>query len=614
MSNSWRRSWWPPLLLCAAACWQAAPQSQPFGIVRTSPDLAAGQPVLLNEALTVYFSDAILPLSVTSDSVTVLDDAGHQVPGALRCGANWVTFVPEPPLAADLDDGSFRPGRSYRLLIAGCPRPDAVRAQDGRRLAEAAAFDVRAAARDELPAGLPAPLRPPASDLPFALQTPEVSQQLPADAARALLHFTLPVLPSSLSAESFRILRFQRMGEPPEALQPRSVRLVTTRFDEFPGSAIEIDLGSLPQRVDAAPTSRLRVGDLINITLVGDASLRDYSGSRLLPVTSQSLWWHVVDGASIALVEWPSGSERLAADDAVLPSFERHAGLLRPRLRVECGDGSLGMFRPTRDTTVRQGQPFDRGDGQMVVGTGSTLPFLAIDVPPGVKVTIDAAAAPVHLLVAGGVHVAGELELLAPAGRVPVRRLQTPPIDELREAAAIAVIAGGAITIDGRVTAPVDASWLLASADRLVLGGELPLHTLLAFDAATESSAPAIEGPRGQSTVVPAAFTYGVPPAADFQVSGWTPWRQLPVGRDGGVLQLVDRVGDLSVAWQSAPVDSYRPELPDLGVGRVSRSQLVVPESRIGVPAGAFVRFELAARVRGGRPLPGLRELRLVDR
>lgn len=614
MSNPRRRSWWPLLLLSAAACWQAAPQSLPFGIVRTSPDLEAGTPVLLNDALTVYFSDPILPLSVTGDSVTVVDEAGHQVPGALRCGANWVTFVPEPPLAADLDDGSFRPGRSYRLLVAGCPRPDAVRALDGRRLAEAAAFEVRAAARDELPAGLPAPLRPPSSDLPFALQTPEVSQQLPADAARALLHFTLPVLPGSVTEDAFRILRFQRMGEPPERLLPRSVRIVTTRFDEFPGSSVEIDLGSLPRRADDAAAARLRVGDLINITIVGDAAVQDYSGSRLLPVTSQSLWWHVVEGTSIALVEWPSGAERLAADDAVLPTFELHAGQLRPRVRVECGDGSLGFFRPGHDVTLRRGQPFDRGDGHMVVSTGSTLPFLAIDVPRGVKVTIDASLAPVHLVAAGGVRIAGELELLAPAGRVPVRRLQTPPIEELRDAAAIAVVAGGAICIDGRVTASADASWLLASADRLVLGSELPLHTLLAFDAATESSAPAIEGPRGQSTVVPAAFTFGVPPGADFVVSGCTPWRQLPVGRDGGVLQLVDRIGDLAVAWQTAPVDSYHPELPDLGVGRISRSQLAVPESRVVVPAGAFVRFELTGRALAGRPLPGLRELRLVDR
>ena len=84
----------------AAGCWQRGGEAKPLTIDRTSPVLGdSSRPVLLNDSLTVYFSGPILPLSVTPDSVTVLDDQGHQVPGDLRLGDNWVAFVPEPPLA-----------------------------------------------------------------------------------------------------------------------------------------------------------------------------------------------------------------------------------------------------------------------------------------------------------------------------------------------------------------------------------------------------------------------------------------------------------------------------------------------------------------------------------
>jgi hypothetical protein len=157
--------------LLAAACWHRTPAPPAFEVLRTSPILGSDtEPILLNDSITIYFSDTIQALSVTPDSVSLVDEEDRPVRGSLRVGSNWATFQPEPPLTRELTDGSLRPGGAYRLFVAGYPRHDAVRASDGRRLAAAVAFPVRVAGIDYRPVGLPAPLRPPMSELPFVLR------------------------------------------------------------------------------------------------------------------------------------------------------------------------------------------------------------------------------------------------------------------------------------------------------------------------------------------------------------------------------------------------------------------------------------------------------------
>ncbi len=596
----------------AAACSRSAPAPQPLTIERTSPALGERTPpLLLNDAVTVYFSHDILPLSVTSDSVTMVDESGHQVPGTLRVAANWVTFQPEPPLSPELDDGSFRPGATYRLLVAGSPRPDAVRAADGRRLQAAATFVVRIAERTGAPPGLPAPLRPPAADLPLLLRTPDVPPQLPVDAPRLSLHFTQPLLPASVVAAAFEVTLLTlapgraRVRTGLEELIPRRVRVVTSRFDQFPGSTVEIDL---------APSSR-QDGDVISVALRrGGPPLLDYAGNA--PLSAETQVWSVVAGSSVALAEWPSaGDEVFVAGDALLPAFEVRDGAIRPRVRVEAGDGSLGVFRPVRDMTLRPGQPFDRGDGEVVVSRGAEFPFLAIDVPAGVVVRVDASAGPVRLLACGGVRIAGSLELSAAPQPLPTQR--SLPMRQLAEAAPIVVVAAGDVEVGGRLRVltppPPDATCLLlATAGRLMLHGELPFQTMLAVESGGERNA--IDGSRGQSVLFVTTFTYGVAPGADIPVRGSTPWRQLPVDRDGGVLRLIDTSPDLQITWQAAPAHSVRKGEPDLALGRISRSEQARDGETIATHAGGFVRIELAAQVRGGRPLPHVRELRLCER
>jgi hypothetical protein len=328
--------------------------------------------------------------------------------------------------------------------------------------------------------------------------------------------------------------------------------------------------------------------------------------------------WSVVEGSSIRLAEWPSTETSYVSDNSLEPAFEVRGGLIRPRVRVEAGDGSLGVFRPRVDTRLCPGEAFDRGDGRLVRSRGADFPFLSIDVPAGVTVTIDASKGPVHLLACGSVRIEGAVDLIDDPVPLRTRRFETPATDLLAEA-TIAVLAAGDMFLNGAVHAqhrpPTEASPLtLLCAGQMHLNGELPFHTLLAIESPAEGGS-AILGARGQAIVAPpAVFTYGAADGADFWARGITPWRQVPPDRDGGTVQLVDAQPGLAVSWQSAPMDPVVTGEPDRRVARHSQPQPVLDRDAIVTGSGGFVRFVLATRVLAGVPVPSVRELQLVDR
>ena len=601
-------------VFAAVACWPGSPQGDRFEVVRTSPALSAGgAPLLLNDSVTIYFSSPVDPLSVTEDTVTVVDEHGHHVPGSLRTGQNWVTFEPRPPMAPDLGDGSFQPGSFYRLQVAGYPRPDAVRSMDGRRLASAQTQELRIVSPDPAWPDGRSMLRPPSIDLPFVLRHADGLQMLPADAPQLRLHFTLPVLPATATADAFRI---RWLGDQ-EILRPRSVRVINSRFDECPGSSVEIDLGTMPRAGGRDGVRPLKEGDFIMVSVQNvQAPLRDYRGVPVMAALDQC--WNVVAGTSISLVTWPTQEGGITGEDFVWPGFEFVSGGVRPRARVEAGDGSLGLFRPRADLLLAPGLPFDRGDGVMVVSRGGAFPFLAIDIPAGVTVRVDGRSGPVAMLAAGGAHIAGTLQI--GTGSAP---LHVPPhgvaVQELIDNSTFSLVAAGDIRLSGslEVTAPLasdQTAVTMASAGRIHLVGQLPFNSILAVES-TQASAngPSIVGPRGQVTTAVASFTYGMAPGARWMARGSSPWRTLPVDRDGGVVRLIDWDPSLRASWQVAPGHPVRRGEPDLTVGRVGRSEPVSDQERLAVAVGSFLRFHLEADLDAARVLPQMRELRLVD-
>src|SRR5262245_935483 len=260
------------LLLVAgttSGCWQhPSPGTRTLSVVRVSPDIGnVAAPLLLNDAITVFFSAPVDALSVTRDTVAVLDAEGNAVPGRLRVGGTWVTFEPRAPLTMALEDGSFRPGREYRLVVAGFPRIDCVRGTDGSRLAAGVQRAFRTATRDAVPAGLPAPLRPVADpSVPFLVDIPGTGT-LPADNAPLRLRFSLPVLPASLGPDAFHVqlMRMRMSANRPEMteLVPRDVRALG--IDDFHCCTIELDLGTRQTDRGAAPV-QLAPDDLVFVT------------------------------------------------------------------------------------------------------------------------------------------------------------------------------------------------------------------------------------------------------------------------------------------------------------------------------------------------------------
>jgi hypothetical protein len=584
-----------------------------LAIEHTSPDLSlAASPLLLNDSITVYFTAALSPLSVTTESFTVLDQAGHQVPGTLRTGTNWVTYSPDPPLQPSLDDGSFQPGATYQLHIAGNPRPDGVRSADGARLGSSVVYEFRIAATTDHPNGLPAPLRPAGDDVPFVLKQPDVTLQLAADSPKLLLHFTQPVLPTSVRADAFEVL-LQRST--PAALMPRSVRVVTSRLDHLPGSTIEIDLGAVPAFVAGGERTNLSPGDHVSVSLRRDRSgLVDYAGNPPLAATPQI--WSVVRGSSIALAEWPGPGDELDDPTGLSAGFEIDRGVVRPRVRLEAGDGSLGVFRPRQDTHLVPGGPFDRGDGVTVQSAGASFPFTAIDIPAGVTVTVDGSSG-AHLLALGDIRIAGVLRLRGSGFPLPASLGLPIPGRDLLSLAPVALFAAGdvviegAVEVDGVVGDGLLPLWM-GAADQLHLFGPVPFQTLLVVEADPQRDAPRVLGSRGQSIVRLGSFRYGCN-APELRVRAETPWRQMPRDHDRGVLRL-DVDEGLAVAWQSTAPDPARPGLPNRTFGSAGRLQAILDQAVVAVPGGHFVRLELTAVLAAGRPVPKARELRLCDR
>ena len=617
------RSHWPklllllPLLAGLSGCWGKSPGRAALTVDRTSPALGnRSAPLLLNDAVTIYFSEPIRPTSVTEDSVTLIDENGHQVPGApLRVGTDWVSWVPKPPLAKDLSDGSFRPGGHYHLVLAGIPRVDRIRSQNGRSLDRRISFDIYVADHGQAPAGLPAILRPSASDLPLVLRTSDVPQQVAADDPRLQLHFTLPVLPSSLEREAFRI-RVLHAG----VLVPRSVRVVTSPLDDpdFPGSTVEIDLGSLPEHEDG--TRRALVdGDFISVKMLSNSGIVDYAGRPPLPsATSDTQFWSVVAGRSVPVCEWPANEHSYVSADELRPGFEVRGSNIVPRVRVEAGNGSLGVFRPIGDMTLRPGEMFDRGDGKLVASSGSEFHFSSIEVPKGVKVTVDATAGPVRLLSCGGVRIDGSVQLIGPTSLLPTHPFIAQPVQDLIDVVRVSIVAAGDLQVRGDIESTTaisesETALVLATAGWLRLHGSLPFQSVLVADARGGQTTSRIEGVRGQSRPYPASFEVGLAEGSDFEVEGVLPWRRLPPHLDSGLLQIGDQSGDLSIVWQSTSADAIRGEFPDLTEGHLGRWQYARDRDVLVAGGGAFLRMRITARVRHGEPLPSLSGLRLVE-
>ncbi len=616
-----RRGWFLAIVAFGfCACGRGTRVLPPaFEATSVFPLLAVdSQPLMLNDAITVYFSEPVDALTVTRDSFAVVDAEGHPVRGKLHVDGSWVTFEPEAPLSPDLLDGSMQPSAVYRLAVQGYPRADGIRSISGHLLQEGVRRTFRTAGLGSSLRGLPAPLRPVHADSrPFMLRPSELgSVPMPADDPRLQLHFTLPVLPASATPAAFEITLLRR-GAPVghvERIEPRAVRLLSQQaVDEFWGATVELEFGNQVRVAGSNRAVPLQPDDFLCVKLlVGTQGLLDYAG-RSVPMQMQ--WCYVVPGDAVAVAEWPAAEEERPWLDADLaaPGFEitGHRSV-RPLVRVEAGDGSLGTFRPQRDTTLAVGVPFDRGDGELRVVDRPVFDFAAIDVPSGITVRVVAPGQRVQLRARGRVRLDGTLEIASAGAVLALVPGQLVDFSAICNSAALTLVAASGVEVRGHVEAPTGTAlpFAIVTAGLLDVSGSVPVRTLLATERGTLLLPGELDGCVG----VRVRLEPGLPADVRCVASGYTPFAAMPADRAAAQLRVQGGSSSLRVQWQLLPADPLLRTQPDLDPSRAAPPRDVVGSQRIFAPPGSFLRLRLQTEVRGGVPLSELLSVRALDR
>lgn len=180
--------------------------------------------VALNEELLFYFSADVDRSSVTSDSVRILDDQGREVAGTRSLRGNALSFLPELPCASDLSDGGLRPGREYRVVLGGFPRPDGIRSVSGVLLSASLVLRFQTA---EVGGENPLFLDPFLGPFPL-LPLGKRSGSIELEEGVLVLEYGEALDPSSVPACRFELSRFPPGAEEPQPI-PVSVRLIENR-------------------------------------------------------------------------------------------------------------------------------------------------------------------------------------------------------------------------------------------------------------------------------------------------------------------------------------------------------------------------------------------------
>ncbi|MCY3003133.1 MAG: Ig-like domain-containing protein [Planctomycetota bacterium] len=197
--NSFVRGAAGVLLVALAAC---GPEQEPprwLELRQVRPQERVG--VYLNERIVLHFSVPLDPDSVHPGSVHIVAGDGTPARGRLSVERDRVEFQPAPVLARDLSDGGYRPATRYAVELAGFPRADALRSDDGRVLAESLRWTFETVAVSEPRSGYVFEDSSPTSGSPVILRTPLLQPLQPIR-----LTCEEPIDPSTLWSEDFELL------------------------------------------------------------------------------------------------------------------------------------------------------------------------------------------------------------------------------------------------------------------------------------------------------------------------------------------------------------------------------------------------------------------------
>ncbi|MHC4261266.1 MAG: hypothetical protein ACYSWX_01985 [Planctomycetota bacterium] len=234
----------------AGGCGRGATEAETLFVTRFKQ--AGLTEAFLNERLVVHFDRLLDPSSIHRQSARVVDLDGELVQGRWVVERERLHFEPRLPRDRDLEDGSLRPGRTYRIELRGFPLPDGVRAMDGAPLEGAWSAEFSTAAVDPLfddpTLGRSAPL---------VLESPFVG---PGGPVR--LRCQEPVDPRSIAAAEFSLRRLVvDRAEAGSGVQARTVNLAAELVSNGDDGAV-IELWPILSRRDPSVRGLVAPGDV----------------------------------------------------------------------------------------------------------------------------------------------------------------------------------------------------------------------------------------------------------------------------------------------------------------------------------------------------------------
>jgi hypothetical protein len=235
-------------------------------------------------------------------------------------------------------------------------------------------------------------------------------------------------------------------------------------------------------------------------------------------------------------------------------------------------------------------------------------------VPAGVTVTIDARRAPVQLLALARAQVQGRIAIEGETGQPPPPPGWIGDAATIQSSAAVSILAAGGIEIGPAPAAIVaggaqSVPLALVSAGPITVRGPIPF-AILAAERSLGSGDSHVE----RCASVQVKLTPGLADGVEVEAQGLTSFRLLPPTIVTPLLRITDGDASVHVDWQSAPPQIDHPERPDPDPVRMTAFREAVDAQPLPVAPGSFLRLRLGARVRGGSPLPQVRELKLLDR
>lgn len=565
----------------------------------------------LNERIVLHFSVPLDPDSVHPGSVRIVAEDGSPARGRLSVERDRVEFQPAPVLARDLSDGGYRPATRYAVELAGFPRADALRSDDGRVLSASLRWSFETVAVSEPRSGFVFEDSSPTSGSPVILRTPLLQPLQPIR-----LTCEEPIDPSTLWSEDFELLpelNFVAVGRTRGDAIPLVAKLVRNEEREpYKDDAAVIEL---------TPRDRRLAPGVYGLNLVRrTVRLRDFGGHPLWvlntnfrevfkvrveasePVEDASLARHVESFIDVAtrsaeVVPGVDGAARWSGNGRVEVCFPAAAGSGRDGEVSLAGALASADLHAARVVLPQGEKAFVEGDGTVVLRCQGRfeLDGELLDRRGPESAGAPTAAEALQRLAArlGGPlpTVSEVIEIFLKSGGVRAEALQRlatrlrgrpPTVSEVIEALqregvrATVLVAGGDLSIRGRIelTTPlvlVAGGRIRVSSDRqlqarrlwFVDGGTRSLGYVDANDggpamAFEHEQSWTVDGPVGNPLVRPlklAVYSSSIPPAGGAERWLSAPTVNLRAGAGSARVQYVgehsaaggERLGDVLV-------------------------------------------------------------------